>query len=63
MFAILQVLGRLIVDVFRPRIRLEAENLFLRHQLTIAMPYREPKTVMRICESGDAFVRCPIFAD
>ena len=45
MFAILQVLGRLIVDVFRPRIRLEAENLFLRHQLTIAMPYREPKTV------------------
>jgi hypothetical protein len=33
MHAVLQSLGMFIADFFRPRWRLEAENLFLRHQL------------------------------
>jgi hypothetical protein len=45
MFAILQLLGRFIADVFRPRMRLEAENLFLRHQLNIALRRRPPRVL------------------
>lgn len=41
MFAILYALGMLIVDLFKSRSRLEAENLFLRHQLNVALR-REP---------------------
>ena len=37
MFAILHALGMFVADLFKSRSRLEAENLFLRHQLTIAM--------------------------
>jgi len=37
MFAILHALGMFVADLFRSRTRLEAENLFLRHQLTIAL--------------------------
>jgi hypothetical protein len=33
MFAILQVLWIFVVDIFKSRRRLEAENLFLHHQL------------------------------
>jgi hypothetical protein len=36
MLAILHSLGTFIVDLFKSRCRLEAENLFLRHQLSIA---------------------------
>jgi hypothetical protein len=36
MFAILHVLWIFVVDIFKPRRRLEAENLFLHHQLNIA---------------------------
>jgi hypothetical protein len=36
MFTILYALGMLIVDLFKSRSRLEAENLFLRHQLSVA---------------------------
>jgi hypothetical protein len=36
MFAILHALGRFAADLFKSRCRLEAENLLLRHQLTIA---------------------------
>jgi hypothetical protein len=35
--AILQSLGMCILDLFKSRRRLEAENLFLRHQLSIAL--------------------------
>jgi len=38
MFASLYALGTLIVDQFKSRRRLEAENLFLRHQLNVAVP-------------------------
>jgi hypothetical protein len=34
--AILRVLGKLVAGLFKSRCRVEAENLFLRHQLTIA---------------------------
>jgi transposase InsO family protein len=37
MFTILSALGMLIVDLLKSRSRLEAENLFLRHQLNVAL--------------------------
>ena len=37
MLAILHALGMFVVDLFKSRSRLEAENLFLRHQLNIAL--------------------------
>jgi hypothetical protein len=37
MLAILHSPGMFIVDLFKSRYRLEAENLFLRHQLSIAL--------------------------
>ena len=35
MFAILHALGMFVADLFKSRSRLEAENLLLRHQLTM----------------------------
>ena len=43
MFAILHALGMFVADLFKSRSRLEAENLFLRHQLTIAMRRAPPR--------------------
>jgi hypothetical protein len=40
MFAILHALGMVVADLFKSRSRLEAENLFLRHQLNIALGRR-----------------------
>src|SRR5260221_1520427 len=37
MLAFLQLLGMFVADPFRPRRQLEVENLFLRHQLNIAL--------------------------
>ena len=37
MFAILHVLGSFACDLLKSRRRLQAENLFLRHQLNIAL--------------------------
>ena len=37
MFAILHLLVMFVADIFMSRRRLEAENLFLRHQLNIAL--------------------------
>src|SRR5215467_9705451 len=37
MFAFLQLLGTFVANLFRSRRRLEVENLFLRHQLNIAL--------------------------
>jgi hypothetical protein len=47
MFAILHALGTLVVDLFKSRSRLEAENLFLRHQLTIALRRALPRRRLR----------------
>src|SRR3970282_1989892 len=43
MFAILHTLGMLVADLFKSRCRLEAENLLLRHQLTIALRRAPPR--------------------
>jgi len=43
MFAILHALGMFIADLFKSRSRLEAENLFLRHQLAIALRRAPPR--------------------
>src|ERR1017187_6936684 len=37
MFRILHAFGMFVVDLFKSRRRFEAENLFLRHQLNIAL--------------------------
>jgi hypothetical protein len=47
MFAILHALGMLLVDLFKSPRRLEAENLFLRHQLTIALRRAPPRRRLR----------------
>jgi hypothetical protein len=43
MVAILHALGMFIADLFKSRTRLEAENLFLRHQLDIALRRALPR--------------------
>jgi transposase InsO family protein len=47
MFAILHALGMLAADLFKSRSRLEAENLFLRHQLAIALRRAPPRFRLR----------------
>ena len=47
MLAILNSLGMFIVDLFKSRCRLEAENLFLRHQLSIALRHAPPRPRLR----------------
>jgi hypothetical protein len=37
MFAVLHALGMFVSDIFKSRRWLQAENLFLRHQLNIAL--------------------------
>jgi hypothetical protein len=48
MLAILHLLGTFVVSLFKSRRRLEVENLFLRHQLNIALR-RAPQ---RLCLRG-----------
>jgi putative transposase len=43
MFVILHGLGMWVADMFKSRRRLEAENLFLRHQLNIALRRAPPR--------------------
>jgi hypothetical protein len=52
MFAILHALGMFVVDLLKSRSRLEAENLFLRYQLNIAL--RRPPSRLRLCVSDRA---------
>ena len=47
MFAILHALGMFFADLFKSRSRLEAENLFLRHQLNIALRQAPPRLRLR----------------
>src|SRR5450830_1651066 len=54
MFAILHALGMFVVDLFKSRWRLEAENLFLRHQLNIAL--RRAPTRFRLRGSDRALL-------
>jgi hypothetical protein len=54
MLAILHSIGTFIVDFFKSRGRLEAENLFLRHQLSIAL--RRAPARLRIRSSDRALL-------
>src|SRR5437660_7108005 len=47
MLPVLHSLGMFIVDLFKSRRRLEAENLFLRHQLSIALRRAPPRPRLR----------------
>ncbi len=47
MLAVLHSLAMFIVDLFKSRRRLEAENLFLRHQLSIALRRAPPRLRLR----------------
>jgi hypothetical protein len=46
MFAILYTLGMFICDLLKSRCRLDAENLFLRHQLNIALSPHSPDDIL-----------------
>jgi transposase InsO family protein len=47
MFALLHSLVMFVIDFFKPRRRLVAENLFLRHQLSIALRRAPPRLRLR----------------
>ena len=47
MFALLHSLGMFGIDLFKPRRRLDVENLFLRHQLSIALRRAPPRLRIR----------------
>jgi hypothetical protein len=47
MLAILHLLATFVADMFKSRRRLEAENLFLRHQLNIALRRTPPRLRLR----------------
>jgi hypothetical protein len=47
MLAILHLLVKFVADILKSRRRLEAENLFLRHQLNIALRQASPRLPLR----------------
>jgi len=47
MLTLLHALGTFILDLFKSRRRLQAENLFLRHQLNIALRKASPRAQLR----------------
>src|SRR6266508_2643092 len=47
MFAILHLLVKFVADLFKLRRRLEAENLLLRHQLSLALRRAPPRLRLR----------------
>src|SRR3974377_1047205 len=52
MLAILYAFGMFVGDLFKSRSRLEAENLFLRHQLTLALRQKRPRMRLRGRDRG-----------
>jgi hypothetical protein len=48
MFATLHALGMFVADLCKSRSRLEAENLFLRHQINIALRRAPPRLRLRV---------------
>src|SRR5262249_19904854 len=54
MLAILYALGTVVADLFKSRSRLEAENLFLRYQLNLALRQKPPR--IRLCGSDRALL-------
>ena len=55
MFAILHALGMFVADLFKSQSRLEAENVFLRHQLTIAMRQAPVKEAVKSVKTAASF--------
>ena len=55
MLAILQLVGAFVAGLLKSRRRLEAENLFLRHQLNIAVR-RTPSRRLRISRCDQALL-------
>src|SRR4029434_7035452 len=47
MCTLVHALGMLVADLFKSRTRLEAENLYLRHQLNIALRWAPPRLRLR----------------
>ena len=47
MFAILHSLGMFVADLFKSQCGLEVENLFLRHQLSVALRRAPPRLRLR----------------
>src|SRR5437868_3714572 len=47
MFAILRSLGMFVADLFKSQCGLEVENLFLRHQLSVALRRAPPRLRLR----------------
>ena len=47
MFATLYALGMVVADLVKPRARLEAEILLLRHQLNVALRHAPPRVRLR----------------
>jgi hypothetical protein len=47
MFAILHAFGMFVADLFKSRSRFETENLFLRHQLAMALRRAPPRLRLR----------------
>src|ERR1700680_4616402 len=56
MLAIFHLLGTYLANLFKSRRRLEAENLFLRHQLNIALRRRPPRLRLRGSDRGPLLV-------
>src|SRR5215204_2213377 len=56
MLTILHLLAMFVADLFKPRLQLEVENLFLRHQLNIALRRRPPR--LRLRGSDRALLVC-----
>jgi hypothetical protein len=52
--AILHAIGMFVADLFKSKSRLEAENLLLRHQLTIALRQAPPRLRPRLVLSAYA---------
>jgi hypothetical protein len=50
MLAVLHLLGMFVIDLFKSRRRLEAENMFLRHQLTVAIRRAPRRLRLRGCD-------------
>jgi len=60
MFVILHALGMFVADLFKSLSRLEAENLFLRHQLNIAL-WRAPSRLrLRGCDRALVCTENPV---
>ena len=56
MFGILHALGMFVADLFKSRWQLEAENLFLRHQLSIALRCARARPRLRLCGTDRALL-------